>query len=507
MSLALALLSYFWFPGHTWLQQDSQLYLPILEHQRDPAVLRNDPIATQPHTAYTIYDEAALALGAIGLDLHTALAAEQIAARALGIWGLYLIASAAGLAAGPAWLVAMIVALGAFIKGPEVITFEYEPTPRAIAIPLIMLAIGLAAHGRTVAAAVAGAGAFLFHPPAALPFWAVFAAVNARRWARILPLVAAVALLLVTSSGAHQAFFGQLAPMDSRLMHLRTAYVFISSWPRTFVWHYGIVAAILALAWWRVRGNGLLMGMAVIGILSMPVSFLLLDVAEWRLLPQLQPMRWLLFTTLAMQLLAAIAGTQSYRSRGLRLDGKGAGASLEAIAWFTIAFLPPLQPVFTQDLRWPHFAVAVGLAVLSATALAWKIAPAAGLAAFFAVPLLGGVVNYPSLDTPELARLVEWARASTSPDAVFVFPEAGHSTEPGIFRAEAQRALYVDWKGGGQMVYLPGFAFPWWFRWQQVEGAGLAKLDALGIRYAVVKRGGDYVVYDTHTGMPARQSK
>src|SRR5215469_7522707 len=105
--LALALLSYFWFPGHTWLQQDSQLYLPILEHQRDPAVLRNDPIATQPHTAYTIYDEAALALGAIGLDLHTALAAEQIAARALGIWGLYLIASAAGLAAGPAWLVAM----------------------------------------------------------------------------------------------------------------------------------------------------------------------------------------------------------------------------------------------------------------------------------------------------------------------------------------------------------------------------------------------------------------
>src|ERR1019366_8508439 len=28
--------------GHTWLQQDSQIYVPILEHLRDPAVLRND---------------------------------------------------------------------------------------------------------------------------------------------------------------------------------------------------------------------------------------------------------------------------------------------------------------------------------------------------------------------------------------------------------------------------------------------------------------------------------
>jgi hypothetical protein len=79
--------------------------------------------------------------------------------------------------------------------------------------------------------------------------------------------------------------------------------------------------------------------------------------------------------------------------------------------------------------------------------------------------------------------------------------------EPGIFRAEAQRALYVDWKGGGQMVYLPDFGRKWWFRWQQAIGVNLAKLNALGIRYAVLKRGDDYVVYDTQTGTPARQSR
>jgi hypothetical protein len=39
---ALALLTYFQFPGHTWLQQDSQIYAPILDHQRDPLALRND---------------------------------------------------------------------------------------------------------------------------------------------------------------------------------------------------------------------------------------------------------------------------------------------------------------------------------------------------------------------------------------------------------------------------------------------------------------------------------
>jgi hypothetical protein len=513
ISFSVALVGYFWFPGHTWLQQDSQLYVPILEHQRDPAVLRNDPVALEPHTAYTLYDETAVALSRLtGQDFHTVLAVEQIATRALGIWGLWLIATAAGLSAGPAWLVAMAVALGASIKGPEVLTFEYEPTPRAMAVPLVFLAIGLAAHRRMPAAAVAGACAFLFHPPAALPFWAVFAAMNGRKWTRLLPLAGAIALLLLTGGGqTHQPLFGRIAAFDEQLLRMRTGYVLLSMWPARVVWHYVVLTVVLAAAWWRVRGHGLLMALAAIGLAAMPVSWLLLENSKLRLVAELQPMRWLLYTTVAMQILAGIAGVRAL-SRPLP-DGRAASsgsvqrAFLEALGWFFVLFILPLQPVLTRDFTWQYASVAIALAALACAGIAWKFAPAAGLAAFVAVPLIGGVVNYPRLHTPEMARLVEWARTSTPRDAVFLFPGAGRSMEPGIFRAEAQRALYVDWKSGGQMIYLPDFGRRWWFRWEQARQFDLAKYAALGISYAVVKQGGDFVVYDTHTGTPARQSR
>src|SRR6266498_1054457 len=173
--VALALLTFFQFPGHTWLQQDSQIYAPILENQRDPAVLRNDVLVQRPHVSFTLYDEAALALRHItGLGFREVLAAEQLFTRALGIWGLYLMAGAAGLTAGPALLVAAILSLGAAILGPAVLTVEYEPVPRAFAVPLMVCAVGLAAHGRYPGAGAAGTAAFLIHPPTVYPFWGLY---------------------------------------------------------------------------------------------------------------------------------------------------------------------------------------------------------------------------------------------------------------------------------------------------------------------------------------------
>ena len=94
--VALALLTFFQFPGHTWLQQDSQIYVPILEHLRDPAVLRNDILVQHPHVAFTLYDEVALALRAVtGAGFREVLGAQQIVTRALGIWGLLLMAAGA----------------------------------------------------------------------------------------------------------------------------------------------------------------------------------------------------------------------------------------------------------------------------------------------------------------------------------------------------------------------------------------------------------------------------
>src|SRR5690242_13736546 len=97
---ALALATFFWFPGHTWLVQDTQIYAPILEHQMDPSVLRNDLIAQHPHDAFTLYDELAIGARRItGLGFKEILQAQQLVTRALGIWGLMLLAEAFGLSA------------------------------------------------------------------------------------------------------------------------------------------------------------------------------------------------------------------------------------------------------------------------------------------------------------------------------------------------------------------------------------------------------------------------
>jgi hypothetical protein len=162
-----------------------------------------------------------------------------------------------------------------------------------------------------------------------------------------------------------------------------------------------------------------------------------------------------------------------------------------------VAFLVPVLPVVTDP--WPLRAVAVAL-VLAAVAQAHGLRVHAGhgpallaaLAAFFLLPAAGGIVNYPHLHTPELAELSAWAHASTPRDSVFLFPDAARGLQPGIFRDEALRAVYVDWKSGGQVNYLSDFAREWWFRWQQTLArpflpGDLARYSGLGIQYVVIQ--------------------
>jgi hypothetical protein len=524
IALALALLTFFQFPGHTWLQQDTQIYCPILEHLRDPSVLAKDILAEKPHVAFTLYDETArLARAATGLSFRIVLEGAQIAARALGIWGLYLIALAMGLTDGQAWLVAAIASLGATIAGPEVLTLEYEPSPRALALPLVVCAIGLAAHRRRIAASLAGAIAFLLHPPTALAFWLLFLALVAsphpkRRsaWPAGVFVAAIAALLLAARTqagpGESQAFLSRLAPGQVQLLHLRAAYTWISTWPLklTALW---LALFVLAMAAWaRIRRKVppelalFLVGLPVLGALSMPVSWLLLEQAHWSLIPQIQPLRQLLFIALSLQILAAAAGVEAAARK----------SPLEAAFWFLLAYMLPLQPVIAGPREWARLALLAALA--AGTVLARRYAPAVALAAFFAIPALGGVVNYPRLHTPELAQLSAWARNATPRDAVFLFPDAGHGLDAGIFRCEALRAIYVDWKGGGQVNFFREFGEVWWSRWQQTVGRGfqpadLARYRNLGIRYAVLKasdrlpqppvfENARYAVYATAGGSP-----
>lgn len=496
-SIALALLTFFQFPGHTYLQQDTQIYVPILEHLRDPSVLGNDILVQHPHVAFTLYDEAALALRRVtGLGFSEVLAFQQVATRALGIWGLILMAEAMGLGLGPALLVAAICSLGAFITGPQVVTTEYEPTPRAFAVPMLVCAIGRAARHKYVAAGIVGGFAFLYHPPTVLPFWGLFAIlmVLRRKPAGLAPLAVAIAVLVIAArasgqGGGEQAFFTQLTPLQEQLQRMRSAYTWVSTFPAGLLAHYVFLFAILVAAWIRVRPKCppvltfFALGLPALGLLSMPASWLLLEQWKWALMPQIQPMRTLLFVALMMQFLTAVAG--AYAVTGRRY--------LEAAAWFALAYALPLQPVLFAKPDWPRLELLLLLAALTVLTL-WRVplvAPAAAVVAFFAIPLTG-VVNYPRLHTPELAQLSAWARSSTPQGATFLFPDAAHGVYPGIFRAEALRALYVDWKGGGQMNYLKELGDQWWSRWQQTVGAGFHEADmpkyaTLGVQYVVVQ--------------------
>jgi Domain of unknown function (DUF6798) len=500
-------LTWFEFPGHTWLQQDTQIYAPILEHLRDPSVLRKDILVERPHVSFTLYDEIARALrGATGLSFRDVLEGEQFVTRALGIWGLYLMALALGLSTPAALLVAGIISLGATIGGPAVLSFELEPDPRGFAVPLLLLAVGLVARGRDVWAGIAASAAFLIHPPTGYPFWGVYfcVAVWRRRLSGLIPLAIACVTLAIAArfqEGASEAqvFFSRLTPLIESLQRMRAPYSWISEWWRSWLPHYLILYSASVLAYLRLRRRApavlrfLLVGLPLIGILSVPASWLLLEKMKWALLPQWQPMRALLFVTVIAQFGAAASGIFAVQSRRYA----------EAGAWFVLAYLVPVNSNLVWMPSWNRaltVAVLAGAACLAAWTEARKFrwAPLAlggvAVAAFFLVPAGGAVSTHPHLHRPELAQLSAWARTHTPRDAVFLFPGAGKHLQPGIFRAEAERAVYVDWKGGGQVNYLTELGEQWWSRWQAVMARpfhpdDLPEYRALGIDYIVLSPG------------------
>jgi hypothetical protein len=306
----------------------------------------------------------------------------------------------------------------------------------------------------------------------------------------MIPLVASAAILAIAAHGEGAGLFSHLSAMQERLQRMRAPYVWISLWQHGLAEAYVLLAASAVSAFWRIRERIsidlriVLLGLVAIGLVSMPLSGILLERAHLAIVPQFQPMRAVLFIELAMQIFGAAAGAIAASERRWT----------RAFLWFALAYLPPLRPVMLDPFTWRQAVVIAAFA--GATALARRWAPVVAAAAFFLIPTLGGVVNYPPVQTPELAELSSWARASTPRDAVFLFPAAGRGGEPGVFRSEALRAVYVDWKAGGQVNYLAGFGEQWWFRWQQTLARGFHETDlprygALGIQYVVLPPGYD----------------
>src|SRR5258705_3087807 len=133
----LTLLSYFEFPGHTFLGSDTLIYIPMLQHLWDPSSQTQDLIATKPHLSFTLYDEITIALRWIAHSSFKAvLTAQQLIFRACEILGVYLLAASFPLSRRMAMLVAALFTFGATIVGPAVLTFEYETVPRGFSMGL-----------------------------------------------------------------------------------------------------------------------------------------------------------------------------------------------------------------------------------------------------------------------------------------------------------------------------------------------------------------------------------
>jgi len=393
-------------------------------------------------------------------------------------------------------MAACIFSLGAMIAGPSVLTFEYEPTPRAFAVPLLFCGIGLVSHHRYRAAGVVMAAAFLIHPPTTVPFWIVVLWLSRVDWRRTAPawiaLVCAVMALAIAARlqpvlREQQEFFTRLTPEQEAVQRMRTAYNWISIWWRSLLPQYIALYALGLVAYTRVKQylspelRAFSTILPALGILSMPLSFLLLEQLKWSLVPQLQPMRALLFVTAFTVVLGSVAALKSANV-------------LESAAWFALLFYIPMR-VQLLDAPTPRMVLtALGMAIFAAAALRMprQALLIAGVLAFFIIPGIGRISNYPDLHSPDITDLSRWARDNTPSAALFLFPDAGHLVYPGIFRVNANRALYVDWKSGGQVNYLKDFADEWRTRWEMVSRSGfgadaIPRYRSLGIEYLVLK--------------------
>ncbi|MCU0229256.1 MAG: hypothetical protein MUF01_16625 [Bryobacterales bacterium] len=509
-----------YFPGTQYLTSDTQIYVAMLEHARDPAVLAKDPLAQHPHLGLSLYDEMVNGVRAVtGLPVYPVLYGFQVLFRLVLALGAYLLAL--GICKGQwesLWMAAMVHAT-AFIPGPSVMVVEYDPVPRGYTLALNVLASACVLHGRIWLAAWMAAAGLLFQAGVAYPFLAcfglylLFGRTHEPVWMRlrfVLPFVATLGLVLL-SAGMHGGGSASLATVPDWLRdlhHLRAAYNYPSLWHPAVLWvPVGLGISALGVGWAIRKQAGadfrwFLLGVPLVGLLSIPFAWLSMEHWRWFLMAQLQPARALAFLyALAVPVFLG-AGLLAVR------QGRWMAGWLCFVAGLSIPFCNQLV-FFAGANGWPatrfRYLWAPGLALLALLAFRlWtrrRVLAAVLLALVTVAPFgilregMGTNAFATDARSAEIAELAAWAQAHTDADAVFAFPGFGKGSQPGVFRAQALRAVYTDWKSGGQVNFSADFARLWWQRWNAVmtakgwQSADAARLRALGIQYVVVPPG------------------
>ncbi len=477
------------FPGHTYLQADTQVYVPMLERLDAPGYLSRDLVATHPHLTYTIYDEVTLFLheGA-GMSFKTALIAQQLFCRAAGVLGIFLLARGMGLNAILALLTAMLLNLGAALTGPGVAVLESEPVPGAFAAGLVLLAIGLLALEMPLLAGLAGGIGLLYDARTAMPFALVIVAALLfdRRLRPLLRPACTVlfifALLLANLAqlqpgvAEQHLIFSKLSQQAADLQRYRSSSAWVSLWAGTDIWQYLVIWVVGLWATRRIwpalnrQTRWLFILLPFSGIISVPISYFLLEQLRWSVISQVQPARALLFTVAITSLVCSVAGIRAISSRR---NGEG-------LLWFLVVFALPMKVRILDLLRLNERVnlleislclVFSGLLTASlirfgSTKLKW-VALLVPVVATFGMRSIGRVNDRSAIPRAQIAELADWANNNTWGSSMFLFPDAGRDLYPGMFRAESRRAVWVDWESGSLVDYSESFANDWWERWQQ----------------------------------------
>ena len=307
--------------------------------------------------------------------------------------------------------------------------------------------------------------------------------------------------------------FSRVSPQLAAFQRTYTPYLYVGSWAKGDLYQllalsvFGLWAAARCWPLLSAHFRWLVLGSSFCGLLSIPVSYLLLDVSHFAWAARLQPARMLLFTTASSALLFGLAGMRATLLR----------SGWEALGWFSLLFM---LPVSTESRQLIQFAIALALAA-SLTGLLLRFAFGSARFLTLAAPAFASLAltQVPGLRPPTIPfresinKMAEWADGGTWGSSVFLFADADRAGYPGVFRAQSRHALWVDWKSAQGVAFSETAAARWQERWDQTMANGfsaerLESLLPMPIDYYVLKRqdqlanspsvfaNRDFVVYD-----------